>query len=173
MPDRTALVVGAGIGGLAAAVALREAGWHVRVFERAASPRELGFALALAPNAMAALEELGAARPIKADGVSPVSGEVRTDGGRLLRRFDVAGMTGRVPFYLALRPVVHGALLERFGSEGLELASEAVDVEMDGPDVALRLADGRTVMGGVLVGADGTGSVVRRQPASGRAAASQ
>ncbi|HXD17971.1 MAG TPA: NAD(P)-binding protein, partial [Vicinamibacterales bacterium] len=58
---RTALIVGAGIGGLAAAIALRRAGWTVRVFERAASPRELGFALLLAPNAMHALGALGLA----------------------------------------------------------------------------------------------------------------
>ena len=56
---RTALIVGAGIGGLSAAIALRKAGWNVRVFERAASVRELGFALLVAPNAMAALRELG------------------------------------------------------------------------------------------------------------------
>ena len=54
---RTALIVGAGIGGLAAGIALRRAGWRARVFERAAAPRELGFALNLAPNAVA-----GAAR---------------------------------------------------------------------------------------------------------------
>jgi 2-polyprenyl-6-methoxyphenol hydroxylase-like FAD-dependent oxidoreductase len=161
--ERTALVVGAGIGGLAAGIALRQAGWRVRVFERAATPRELGFALALAPNAMAALEELGVAGPIRADGVSPVSGEVRTDGGRVLRRFDVAGIGARVPFYLALRPVVHGALLETFGPDALELGSEAVDVETDGSGVTQRLAGGRTVTGDVLVGADGTGSVVRRR----------
>jgi 2-polyprenyl-6-methoxyphenol hydroxylase-like FAD-dependent oxidoreductase len=58
---RTALIVGAGIGGLAAALALRRAGWDVRVFERAASPGELGFALLLAPNAMHALGALGLA----------------------------------------------------------------------------------------------------------------
>ena len=56
---RTALIVGAGIGGLSAAISLRKAGWNVRVFERAASVRELGFALLVAPNAMAALRELG------------------------------------------------------------------------------------------------------------------
>jgi 2-polyprenyl-6-methoxyphenol hydroxylase-like FAD-dependent oxidoreductase len=48
--SRTALIVGAGIGGLSAGIALRRAGWAVRIFERAASPRELGFGLALAPN---------------------------------------------------------------------------------------------------------------------------
>ena len=54
---RTALVVGAGIGGLSAAIALRKAGWHVRVFERASSVRELGFALLVAPNAEAVGED--------------------------------------------------------------------------------------------------------------------
>lgn len=47
---RTALVVGAGIGGLSAAIFLRKAGWKVRVFERAASVRELGFGLGMAPT---------------------------------------------------------------------------------------------------------------------------
>ena len=45
---RTALIVGACIGGLSAAIALRKAGWHVRVFERVSSVRELGFALLVA-----------------------------------------------------------------------------------------------------------------------------
>ena len=59
--DRSALIVGAGIGGLAAAISLQRAGWRVRVLERANNPRELGFALALAPNALKALRELGLA----------------------------------------------------------------------------------------------------------------
>ena len=57
--DRSVAVVGAGIGGLAAALALRSAGFSVRVYEREAHPRGLGFALLLAPNAMSALRELG------------------------------------------------------------------------------------------------------------------
>ncbi len=51
--ERTALIAGAGIGGLSAGIALQRAGWQVRVFERAASVRELGFGLLLAPNAIA------------------------------------------------------------------------------------------------------------------------
>ena len=59
--SRTAIIVGAGIGGLAAGIALRRAGWRTRIFERAAAPRELGFALNLAPNAVSALRALGVA----------------------------------------------------------------------------------------------------------------
>ena len=64
---RTALIVGAGIGGLAAGIALRRVGWHTRIFERAAAPRELGFALNLAPNAVAALRALGVAERVEAE----------------------------------------------------------------------------------------------------------
>ena len=90
---RSALIVGAGIGGLATGLALKRAGWNVRIFERAANPRELGFALLLAPNAIAALEELGVAAPVVAAGATPTSAEVRRPDGRVLRRIDV----GRQP----------------------------------------------------------------------------
>ena len=89
-PHRTALIVGAGIGGLAAAIALTRAGWKVRVFERAASPRELGFALLLAPNAMHALGVLGLADAARVAGVVTTSGEMRRPDGTVLRRFDTA-----------------------------------------------------------------------------------
>ena len=53
-----ALIVGAGIGGLSAAISLRKARWNVRLFERATSVRELGFALLVAPSEVAAQREL-------------------------------------------------------------------------------------------------------------------
>jgi 2-polyprenyl-6-methoxyphenol hydroxylase-like FAD-dependent oxidoreductase len=82
---RVALIVGAGIGGLSAAIALRQAGWNIRVFERAASPRELGFGLALAPNAMAALQDLGVADVVSARGFIPRRGEFRRPDGTVLK----------------------------------------------------------------------------------------
>jgi 2-polyprenyl-6-methoxyphenol hydroxylase-like FAD-dependent oxidoreductase len=66
----TALIAGAGIGGLAAGVALRRAGWNVRIYERTARPRELGFGLLLAPNALAALHAISL-RSRDASGASP------------------------------------------------------------------------------------------------------
>lgn len=64
---KKAVIDGAGIGGLAAGHALQRTGWQVRILERAASPRELGFAIALAPNAMVALRELELADTVAAD----------------------------------------------------------------------------------------------------------
>ena len=68
---RRALIVGAGIGGLSAGIALRQAGWAIRIFERAASARELGFGLGLAPNAIAALRALGVADVVPARSFAP------------------------------------------------------------------------------------------------------
>ena len=159
--SRTALIVGAGIGGLAAGVALRNAGWRVQIFERSANPRELGFALGLAANAISALRELGLADVIVANAHAPKVGEMRRADGRLLRRVSFPEVAGNDPTVIALRPVVHGALLNAVGPDALVLASRAVGFETRGGRVTLRLDDGRTATGDVLIGADGVGSVIR------------
>jgi 2-polyprenyl-6-methoxyphenol hydroxylase-like FAD-dependent oxidoreductase len=159
----TALIVGAGIGGLAAALTLRRRGWDVRVFERASTPRELGFALALAPNAMAALRELGVAEPVIRDGFMTRSIEICRGDGTRLKRMDFAVEQGAVYSVVALRTVVHGSLLDAVGMDSLVLNSPAVGFEASGEGVTLKLADGRRIGGQVLVGADGVASVIRRQ----------
>jgi 2-polyprenyl-6-methoxyphenol hydroxylase-like FAD-dependent oxidoreductase len=165
MPAPTALIVGAGIGGLASGLALQHAGWRVRIFERAASPRELGFALVLAPNAMAAVRELGLADAVVEGGVTLHQGEIRKPDGTVLRRFHTSGTgkTGGPVSIVTLRPVLHGALLQAVSAGVVEVASEAVDFDATGGRVLLRFADGRTADGDVLIGADGIGSVIRKR----------
>jgi 2-polyprenyl-6-methoxyphenol hydroxylase-like FAD-dependent oxidoreductase len=165
----TAIVVGAGIGGLAAAIALRGAGWDARVLERAHTPRELGFALLLAPNAVHALRELGVADEVIARGHIATSGEMRRPDGTVLRRMQMAEVHKALgePAVMALRPAVHGALLHAVGADALLLNSEVVGFSLGGEGVHVRLADGGSVGGRVLVAADGVGSVVRRQLRSG------
>jgi 2-polyprenyl-6-methoxyphenol hydroxylase-like FAD-dependent oxidoreductase len=173
---RTALIVGAGIGGLAGAVALRRAGWEVRVFERAASPRELGFALLLAPNAMHALGALGLAETARRGGAVATSGEIRRPDGTSLRRFDTAAARRRPApserervegldedAVCILRPVLHGALLDAAGTDSIELSAEVVRFAHTSDGVELTLASGTTVRGSLLIGADGVGSIVRHQ----------
>ena len=174
--QRTALIVGAGIGGLAAAVALKRAGWAVRVFERAASPRELGFALLLAPNAMHALGALGLAEAARQGGVVATSGEMRRPDGTVLRRFDTASARALlVPsertrvegidedMVCILRPVLHGALLAAAGFDSIELNADARAFTSTADGVELRLATGRTHAADLLIGADGAGSTLRQQ----------
>jgi len=158
MPD--ALIVGAGIGGLAAGVALRREGWKVRIYERAARPSELGFALALAPNAMAALDELGLSRAVVAEGVAATRFQVRRTDGRVMRRFSAPpGAAGVV----ALRAALHGTLMKTVGDPSLRPSSEVVGFNQDTSGVRLTLRDGRVDAGDLLVGADGVGSVIRKQ----------
>jgi 2-polyprenyl-6-methoxyphenol hydroxylase-like FAD-dependent oxidoreductase len=167
----TALIVGAGIGGLTAAIALRQAGWEVRIFERAASPRELGFALLLAPNAMHALGALGLAETVRRGGAVATGGEMRRPDGTVLRTFDTAAARTLLDedAVCILRPVLHGALLDAVGRDMIELGSEVNGFTSTRESVTLRLGDGRTAMGRVLIAADGVGSVIRKQlhPAEG------
>jgi 2-polyprenyl-6-methoxyphenol hydroxylase-like FAD-dependent oxidoreductase len=158
---RTALIVGAGIGGLSAGIALRQAGWTIRILERASSPRELGFGLGLAPNAITALRSLGIADQIIARGFQPTRGELRRMDGTVVKRADVPRQAIRRPMVMALRPVLHGALLEAVGAGAVTPSSEAVGFTVSGPRVTLHLASGDAIEGDLLVGADGTGSVVR------------
>ena len=159
----TALIVGAGIGGLSAAISLRKAGWNVRVFECAASVRELGFALLVAPNAMAALRELGVADVVLARGLAPTRGEARRMDGTILKRADFPPpevMGG--PTVVALRSALHGALLEAVGEETVTVDCEATGFSVAGDRVSLKTADGDVAEGDLLVGADGARSVIRR-----------
>jgi 2-polyprenyl-6-methoxyphenol hydroxylase-like FAD-dependent oxidoreductase len=89
---------------------------------------------------------------------------MRGPGGRVLRRIEVPPGSFRegMPSVVALRPVLHGALLGTVSPDALVLGSAAVGFKVDGAGVVLALADGRTATGDVLIGADGLGSVVRR-----------
>jgi 2-polyprenyl-6-methoxyphenol hydroxylase-like FAD-dependent oxidoreductase len=164
--SRSALIVGAGIGGLSAAIALRQAGWNVRVFERASSARELGFGVALAPNAVAALDALGVADTVLSRGHAPDIwvGEMRRMNGTVFKRAEFparAALGG--PLMIALRPALHGALLEAVGREALTLDAEATGFSADDRGAVLHLAGGADVRGDILVGADGMYSSIRRQ----------
>lgn len=163
MQTRTALIVGAGIGGLATGIALHRAGWRTRIFEQASSPREVGFALNLAANAMVALDELGVADRVMAGGHRTERAEIRRADGRVLKRVHLPDAIGGARAIVATRPVLHGALLDAVGQGPLVLGSPVVGFEAGVSDVTAILADGRRESGDVLIGADGVASAIRRQ----------
>jgi 2-polyprenyl-6-methoxyphenol hydroxylase-like FAD-dependent oxidoreductase len=83
-------IVGAGIAGLASAVALRGTGLPVRVVERSVAPRARGGGIGLTPNGMHALHRLGVGAAVCSRSVVQAEGGVRTPSGRWLARTDLA-----------------------------------------------------------------------------------
>jgi len=159
---RTALIVGAGIGGLSAGLALRQAGWTIRIFERGSSPRELGFGLGLAPNAIAALRTLGVGEVVLSRGFEPRRAQLRRLDGTVLKRAELPPEALGGPMIVTLRPALHGALLEAVGTEAITLQSDVTGFAETNARVTLQTPNGTVAEGDVLIGADGAGSLVRR-----------
>lgn len=143
-------------------IALRRAGWRTRIFERAAAPRELGFALNLAPNAMRAIEALGLGPRLRAEGHVTTDVEIRRPSGQVLRRLNVAVALGEAPSSVAPRQALHGALLDATDPDDLMLSAEVIGFEASGRGVEVHLSGGGTAVGDILIGADGLRSAVRQ-----------
>lgn len=159
------LVVGAGIGGLTAALALLRIGIDVRVYEQANVLREVGAGVALSPNAVKVLQRLGVAQGLRACAVVPESLDTRDwQSGAVLGRVPLGeAATSRwgAPFYHLHRADLHSVLRTAFGDERLFLGARASAIENPEAPVVVKFADGSSATGDVLVGADGIHSVVR------------
>ncbi|WP_067897866.1 FAD-dependent monooxygenase [Nocardia vaccinii] len=160
---RTAIVVGGGIGGLAAAIGLRRAGWSVTVLERRADTGEVGAGWSFAPNAVRAVDALGIGEEFRAVSVPTQAGAtLRTPDGRYLMRF----RPGRDTALLANhRADLHGVLHANLPAECVVPAAEVIGVEQSGSEatVTYRTAEGsRRATADVVVGADGIRSTIRR-----------
>lgn len=83
---RSVNVIGAGIAGLATAVALADRGWAVRVFERGPELRATGGGIGITPNGMLALDAIGVGDAVRARAVVQHEGGVRVPGGRWIAR---------------------------------------------------------------------------------------
>ncbi|HEX5145565.1 MAG TPA: FAD-dependent monooxygenase [Conexibacter sp.] len=158
-------IVGAGIGGLSCAIALRAAGCDVRVFERAPELRPIGAGICMWPNGARALRALQVTDEF--DGLSPLLRTLsyRDREGRELRAMslaDLAEHAGQRAYPLA-RADLHVALLTRMEDGDVTLGAECVGVEQDGDGVEAAFADGTRVRSDLLIGADGLRSVVRAQ----------
>lgn len=152
----TAVVLGGGIAGLAAAIGLRRAGYSVSVHEQAAAIEPLGAAISLWPNAMAALRRLGAAELIQAEAAPLTAMLLATRAGApLLGPWQVGPPRHGERAYLPTRALVQRALAERLCDVPLHLGRRAASVQDNGGRVVVRFEGGETVEADLLVAADG------------------
>ncbi|WP_417899929.1 FAD-dependent monooxygenase [Bacillus haimaensis] len=160
---RKAIVIGAGIGGLSAAIRLKSEGWHVEVFEKVTSLKKTGAGIVLAANGMKALERLGVAGEIRAMGKKVGKAEIRTWDGKILFQLPTKEMAERYGTYSYLihRASLQKILLDKFDCNGINLQKRISRFFQDKSKVTAVFSDGSAVEGDVLIGADGIHSTIR------------
>lgn len=159
-------IIGAGLAGVASAVALSQAGHEVSIYEQAAALREGGYGVILWPNATGILDELGV--PHDGLGLSLDRVDILSDIGDPLVRIELDRIAKRFgkPNVVVRRSVLVARIAEllpegtlRFGMSCTGIEEPAVGT--DDP-VRISLSDGSTAQADVLIGADGHRSMVRR-----------
>jgi len=166
------LVVGGGIGGLGAALALALAreGQAVHVFERSAAFHEIGAGIQLGPNVFRMLDRLGLRNAVLATAVLPDALVMRcaVAGHEVVRVPLGDGFAAHFgnPYAVIHRADLHAALLEACRAQPgitLQAGRSAASFAQDAQGVTLAFADGGHQRGAALIGADGLWSTIRAQ----------
>jgi salicylate hydroxylase len=163
--DLTIAVVGGGIGGLAAALSLRKAGFDAHVYEQAPALREVGAGIVVSPNATRVLDRLGLGAALAQSSVRPLAWhERRWDDGRTLLRVplaDAAVAAFGFPYYQCHRADVQTMLANALPPERVHLGHRLAGLAEHGDRVEARFDNGVRIVADVVVGADGIHSAVR------------
>lgn len=160
-----AVVVGAGLGGLATAVALYGSGWSVEVLEQAPHVSVIGAGIAIAPNALRALDVLGVGDDVRARAAVQGAGGYRTPHGRWLLRTDLAAVAERLgdTFVVLRRRDLVDLLLARLPEDAVRFGAVVTDVDPGDVDrrAVVVTQDEESVEADLVVGADGVSSRLR------------
>ncbi len=163
------IIVGAGIGGLAAAASLLDSGHRVRVFEQAPQLGEVGAGIQMSANAMRVLDHLGLRPRLEPMAVRPKAFEFRRfDSGEMLHRLPLGEQHEAkhgAPYFQIHRSDLHAALLaavKERGVSGIQLNAKAVRVEENTERATVFFDDGTSASADLVIGADGIKSVVRK-----------
>jgi salicylate hydroxylase len=162
------LIVGGGIGGLTAALALARQGIASQLIEQAATFKEIGAGIQLGPNVFWMFEKLGLIEPISALAVFPenlvmldsVTGEEVTRialGDAFRKKF-------HHPYALIHRADLHNVLLEHCRKSNLiklDAAQKIVDIDETNGAIMAKTESGKNYRGAALIGADGLWSTIR------------
>jgi salicylate hydroxylase len=159
------IVIGAGIGGLAAALTLGRSGFEVQLFEQASVLREIGAGVQISPNATRILGRLGLEEPLRRFGVRPRAVVIhRWADGHVIVRQPLAGACERdfgAPYYHFHRAELLDVLSAAVPEGVLHLDHRCVGLIQHGDRVEVQFHNGATADADVVVGADGIHSTVR------------
>lgn len=159
------IVVGAGLGGLAAAAALHRRGIEVTVIEQAGQLGEIGAGVQLAPNAMKVLRALGLERRAAEIGFEPDAHVVRNwKSAEVLARTPYKGALRQAfgaDYYCYHRADLHELLRSAVPKELIKLSARCSGVREEGGKAYVELKDGQVLEADAVIGADGIHSVVR------------
>jgi salicylate hydroxylase len=165
---QSVIVVGAGIGGLATALALARAGQSVDLLEQSGHIGEIGAGLQLAPNAFAALDALGIGESVR-------QASVFTEKMVMMDAVDASEVASiplgedfrarfRNPYAVVHRADLHNAILEQVKKEAkvrLHTSARAASFELEPGRATVRTDDGRLFTAAAVIGADGVKSALR------------
>jgi 2-polyprenyl-6-methoxyphenol hydroxylase-like FAD-dependent oxidoreductase len=159
MARKTIAIIGAGIGGVAAGVALHQAGFAVKVFERAGQLREAGAGMSLWPNGTGVLQQLGLLQTVANHGQSGTQFLVRSQSGETLMEIGTA--EAETPTVCVHRAHLLRVLADALPVESLAVGHELADMQFAGGKVDLRFTNGERLICDGVVGADGIYSRMR------------
>jgi salicylate hydroxylase len=158
-------VIGAGLGGLAAAGALRQRGIEATVYERAGELGEVGAGIQLGPNAVKVLRALGVERKLRALACEPLNiVSVAWDDAHLRFREPLKGAAMAqfgAPYLTAHRADLHRLLGELLPAESVRLDARCTGARSANGGAVADFADGTQIEADAIVGADGINSTVR------------
>jgi 2-polyprenyl-6-methoxyphenol hydroxylase-like FAD-dependent oxidoreductase len=155
-------IVGAGMGGLTAAAALRRLGLRVDVFEQASRFARVGAGIQMLPNSMHVLQGLGIDARLREFAYAPKSHLNRVwDSGEVITDLPMPEERFGAPYLCMHRGDLHETLLAFAGDATIHLNKRLVDLDQAAGRVTLCFADGSTHEADAVIGADGLHSVVR------------
>jgi FAD-dependent urate hydroxylase len=160
--DLKVIVVGAGIGGLTAGIALQQAGYEVEIYDRVRELRPVGAGISLWSNGVKVLNALGLGQQMAAIGGQMDKMEYRTKTGELLNDIDLVPLiesVGQRPYPVA-RADLQAMLLSAFRGE-VKLEHRCIAVEQDEHGATAVFENGHRATGDLVVAADGVRSILR------------
>jgi len=158
-------VVGAGLGGLCVALALRRQGIEVDVFEQAPELGEFGAGINVSPNAVRVFEALGLSQRLHDASYQPAGIAWRSwkDGSlQKVLPLDAARQRFGAPYYVIHRSDLHRLLADACPASTLQLNKRCTDVELRDRSAGLTFADGTSHEADLVIGSDGIRSTVRK-----------